>query len=123
MIFYFQSICELLETNESKNGTSLVHCVAGRSRSATLLISYLLWKHYKQNTSNDAKKHKLYEILDEVQKKRMIVQPNSAFMGQLIGWENELKTGKNERIREVTDKEQSAINEIMSLTQRIKATC
>ena len=42
--FNFQPICELMQANEEKGGSTLVHCVAGRSRSSTLCIAYLLWK-------------------------------------------------------------------------------
>ena len=42
--FFFQPICELIHANEAKGGSTLVHCVAGRSRSSTLCIAYLLWK-------------------------------------------------------------------------------
>ena len=60
-ILSFQSICELIQANEEKGGSTLVHCVAGRSRSSTLCIAYLLWKDGCKGP-----KHKLYEILGTV---------------------------------------------------------
>ena len=51
----------------------LVHCAAGASRSATIVIAYLMWKN----------KMKLDESLKFVQKKRSIVDPNTGFKEQL----------------------------------------
>ena len=97
----------------------MVHCVAGRSRSASLCIAYLLWKD-----GCPGPKHKLYEILDHVQKKRSIVQPNMAFMGQLVSWEQTLKGMKPSKTikPELTDKEKQAIDDIARVTLRIKSS-
>lgn len=50
-----------------------VHCAAGMSRSATVVIAYLMWK--QKMTLNDA--------IDFVKKKRPIISPNLNFMRQL----------------------------------------
>ena len=65
-------------------------------------------------------KHKLYEILEFVQKKRSIVQPNMAFMGQLVQWEDQLK-GSIKPSKQLSDKENNAIKDIVQLTQQIKS--
>ena len=54
--------------------------MAGASRSATIIIAYLMWK----------KKMKYYDALDFVQKKRFIVDPNDGFKEQLKLFEEEL---------------------------------
>ena len=92
--------------------------MAGRSRSATLTIAYLLWKEGGSNTT----KYRLYDVLNTVQEKRPIVQPNAAFIKQLVHWEDELKSGQMKE-RHLDEAETSAINEIKQITQRIKQEC
>ena len=59
----------------------LVHCAAGASRSATIVIAYLMW----------IKKMSSKEALRFVQNKRRIVWPNPGFKDQLELFEKELK--------------------------------
>ena len=59
----------------------LVHCMAGASRSATIVIAYLMW--IKKMAFNDA--------LNLVQGKRRIVFPNYGFRQQLKMFEKLLK--------------------------------
>ena len=58
----------------------LVHCMAGASRSATIVIAYLMWK----------KKMKYKDARDFVKQKRFIVYPNLGFRDQLQKFEEEL---------------------------------
>ena len=51
----------------------LVHCGAGSSRSATIVIAYITW----------TKKMSFKEALEFVKNKRQTVKPNPAFMDQL----------------------------------------
>ena len=89
--------------------------MAGRSRSATLTIAYLLWNEGIENTS----KYKVYNVLDTVQAKRPIVQPNAAFIKQLVQWEDDLKSQERNSIQ-LNEAQSMAINEIQQITQRIK---
>ena len=52
--------------NEEK-GCILVHCFAGKSRSSSVVIAYLMWKWMKP----------LEEVFAFVKKQRPIVQPNT----------------------------------------------
>lgn len=66
----------------------LVHCQAGVSRSATIVIAYLM-KHTLM-TMTDAYKY--------VRGRRPIVSPNLNFMGQLLEFERDLNSGVTPRI-------------------------
>ena len=80
IIQYFGECLNFIEGNDK----ILVHCMAGASRSATIVIAYLMWK----------KKMDLDEALYFVQNKRFIVYPNEGFREQLRLFEKELE--KNE---------------------------
>ena len=60
----------------------LVHCAVGSSRSATIVIAYLMWKN-KEMTFEKA--------LNYVKEKRAVVNPNLAFQDQLQLFEKILK--------------------------------
>lgn len=62
----------------------LVHCFAGKSRSASICIAYLMWQNkwtYKI----------AYNYLKE---KRHVIEPNESFSQQLIDYENEIMNYK-----------------------------
>ncbi len=61
-------------------GPTLVHCYAGISRSATLVLSYLI-KYY--NFSLDS-------ALEHCRKRRPIINPNAGFIDQLAAYEKEM---------------------------------
>ena len=75
-------ISEALQPNpsSSNNNKVLVHCNAGVSRSATMIIAYLM--KYHKMTYNQA--------LETVRKNRPSAQPNRGFERQLKEWESTL---------------------------------
>merc|ERR1712241_723914 len=74
----FKYICDFLKKHE--NERVLVHCQAGISRSATACLAYLMReKNWSLDTS-----------FCELKKRREIVSPNFAFLGQLKCWEREI---------------------------------
>ena len=70
---YFQQAADWIENILSKGGVVLVHCVKGISRSATIILAFLIIK----------KKMTLQQAILSVKKKRSIA-PNEGFMQQLI---------------------------------------
>ena len=77
---YFEETYEAIESG-LKNGGVLVHCAAGISRSATIVIAYLMKKN----------KWSYQEAYNFVRKKRNVICPNSGFVRQLRNYEKKLK--------------------------------
>lgn len=78
-IFKFTN--KFIEDALDENGKVLIHCMAGRSRSATILMAYLI-KIIGMDVDN---------ILLSVKSKRNIVEPNPGFMTQLKKYYDENK--------------------------------
>lgn len=78
---HFFDIHKVISEAVSKNKNVIVHCAAGMSRSATLVIAYLMienrW-HYE-------------EAYNFVKKRRPLIQPNIGFVKQLKALEYRLK--------------------------------
>jgi len=78
--FMIQAIADIDRVKE-QNGRILVHCHQGISRSATLVIAYLMWLQgmdYKEG-------------FRFVKEKRSIVCPNLGFMAHLAAFEERLR--------------------------------
>ena len=76
IIKYFGECFDFIKGDDK----TLVHCASGASRSATIVIAYIMW----------IKKMPFKEALEFVHKKRQIVRPNPAFKDQLELFEKEL---------------------------------
>ncbi|CAL8362982.1 unnamed protein product [Lota lota] len=85
---YFEEAFEFIEEAHQTGKGVLVHCQAGVSRSATVVIAYLM-KHTLM-TMTDAYKY--------VRGRRPVVSPNLNFMGQLLEFERDLNSGVTPRI-------------------------
>jgi len=59
------------------SGPVLVHCRAGVSRSASLVVGYLMWKD----------KISLDKALTQVKKERSRAAPNVGFLRALVAWQ------------------------------------
>jgi predicted protein tyrosine phosphatase len=107
---YFEEAIEFIELahqpkDNSQASAVLIHCFAGRSRSVTILLAYLLHCHYRNNDSyllqllkqfdNQVEINKDTEMLEVllrfVQQARKEAQPNAGFMKQLKQYEATLK--------------------------------
>lgn len=85
---YFEEAFEFIEEAQQSGTALLIHCQAGVSRSATIVIAYLM-KHTWM-TMTDAYKY--------VKTRRPIISPNLNFMGQLLEFEEDLNNGITPRI-------------------------
>ena len=74
---YFKDCIQFIESAKK----IYIHCMAGVSRSATIVIAYIMWKEHKNY--NDA--------FNFVKNKRKLIMPNMGFTLQLKYFDNLLK--------------------------------
>lgn len=84
LALYFDAVADRIHQTGKRNGRTLVHCVAGVSRSASLCIAYLMKYH----------RLSLLDAHQWVRSRRPVVRPNMGFWRQLIDYERKL-FGKN----------------------------
>ena len=72
---------QFIHETRSKGISVLVHCVMGISRSATLVVAYMV----------AATKKSVDECVAELKMKRAVISPNENFLNQLKGFEEELQ--------------------------------
>merc|ERR1711894_662068 len=77
---YFQRIANLIQANAEAGGKTIVNCVVGVSRSASLCIAYFM-TYYNQT---------FLEAKEWVRSQRFIINPNNAFVSQLEEYEKNL---------------------------------
>jgi len=77
---YFDEVADMIEGVRLDGGKTLVHCVAGVSRSASLCLAYLM-KHQQMT---------LREAFEHVKRIRPQIRPNSAFFEQLRKYDEKL---------------------------------
>jgi len=77
---YFGAVNKFIDEALDDNGVVLVHCMAGVSRSAALVLGFLIWK----------KNWTLKSALQTVEKARPTINPNQAFRRQLLDYEKKV---------------------------------
>lgn len=77
---HFEEVSLSIQQEREKGGKIFVHCIAGISRSVTLILAYLM--RYEKMNLKDA-----YNL---VKGKRVFVKPNEGFWKQLVAYEKEL---------------------------------
>ncbi|KAL3812695.1 hypothetical protein ACJIZ3_013963 [Penstemon smallii] len=78
---FFDECFAFIEEARTTGGAVLVHCFAGRSRSVTIIVAYLMFKNGMS----------LSKAMEHVKGKRPVVSPNSGFMLQLADYERYLR--------------------------------
>ncbi|XP_076005585.1 dual specificity protein phosphatase 2 [Genypterus blacodes] len=76
----FSTAIAFIDSVKESGGRVLVHCQAGISRSATICLAYVM----------QAQRVKLDEAFDFVKRRRQVISPNLAFMGQLLQFETDV---------------------------------
>jgi protein-tyrosine phosphatase len=71
------NVFDYFEDVREQNGHIFVHCIQGVSRSASLVIAYLIW----------CERRSYEEILEKVKAIRCVVSPNMGFSFQLLQWQ------------------------------------
>lgn len=77
---HFDECFDFINEAKRDGGGVLVHCFAGRSRSGTIVVAYLMKQH----------RMSLSQALELVRSKRPQVQPNYGFMMQLQNFEKSI---------------------------------
>jgi dual specificity phosphatase 12 len=102
LLSHFEEAChyiddglqENLDTEGMKKGGVFVHCAMGKSRSATLVVAYLMWKFGVG----------WEEGLEQLCEGRPVCDPNVGFKEQLALWEKMLKCDDENDRREIYKK-------------------
>lgn len=81
---HFHNASDFMYEALKEGGKVLVHCMAGRSRSATLLSAYFI--KYEGMSTDDA--------IKKIRIQREVTSPNLGFVYKLRLWENEIYRNK-----------------------------
>lgn len=101
---YFKKTAELIKANQIAGGKTIVHCIAGISRSVSLCAAYLMMYGNKR----------ALEAIEYIQERRRLANPNPFFRSQLKEFENELVNSghdccKSEE-KDISDDERTTFN-------------
>lgn len=82
---YFDPTYEFIKKHIENNQNILVHCYAGVSRSATIVLNYLIRNIYDNvKKVNNCPRHVVQTITEFLKCKRPVVNPNVGFMNQIL---------------------------------------
>ncbi|KAK4474403.1 hypothetical protein MN116_001562 [Schistosoma mekongi] len=85
---HFDRVSDRIAAENRRGGKTLVHCMAGVSRSSTLILAYLM-RHTNMSLA-DAYQH--------VRSIRPCIQPNPGFWRQLLEYEEKLRGSRSVRL-------------------------
>jgi protein-tyrosine phosphatase len=90
---YFERLSNVITEDLANGYNVLVHCYAGRSRSATFILFYQMTLE-KYNTNS------LKELLYELHEIHPLTAPNTGFVKQLVNWEKNDRVNANDIVSE-----------------------
>jgi atypical dual specificity phosphatase len=79
--------------DNGKTPKVLVHCQMGRSRSASLVIMYILYKMMVDHP-NDLRSISTDFVTKFLKHRRSVVDPNKGFVNQIYDFEAKVRTGE-----------------------------
>lgn len=79
---HFKECFQFIHEQRNKGKSVLVHCMAGISRSATIVIGYLMTIYPTMNFET---------AFNHVRKKRRVVRPNDGFLEQLREYDKQME--------------------------------
>lgn len=80
---YFDLTFSFIDKYISQNQNVLVHCMAGISRSSTIILNYILRKMYMSNTNKLCPCKMVEYSLQIARNRRPFINPNQGFKSQL----------------------------------------
>ncbi|KAH9424876.1 uncharacterized protein LOC113791273 [Dermatophagoides pteronyssinus] len=86
---YFDDVTDKIEQIHHRNQATIVHCMAGVSRSASFVIAYLI--RYQRMSMKEAFEH--------AKRARSCINPNISFLGQLVEFERKCRDHNNNNYR------------------------
>lgn len=81
---HFDETYEFIHKHIQKGDNVLVHCMAGISRSSTIILNYMLRISYESGQGNSCPCNLFKSVLEYARKQRPIINPNSGFQKQLL---------------------------------------
>ena len=94
----FQKTAELIKANENAGGKTIVHCIAGVSRSVSLCAAYLMTTFKSEKMLWGMGNMGATEAVQYIYKRRNCANPNPSFMSQLKTFEKEIKKKSNKTV-------------------------
>jgi dual specificity phosphatase 12 len=94
LLQYFNEAVKYIDEALRNGGGVFVHCAMGKSRSATLVVAYLMWKFGRR----------WEEALEQLCEGRPVCDPNPGFKEQLEVWEQMLRCSSEAERRRVYHK-------------------
>ena len=81
---YFDSTYDFIKYHIERGDNVLIHCMAGISRSATIILNYIIRSGYETYIVNMCPCKFVDNVLEFARSKRSIINPNQGFMRQLV---------------------------------------
>ena len=86
---YFDTTYNFIKKHLSKGENVLVHCMAGISRSSTIILNYIIRRVYETGNVQKDPYNIVKDVIDYSRTRRLVINPNQGFQQQLLAKANE----------------------------------